>query len=163
LFVLHDRLVAEKPSLFQMVLHAPAATQLDPVWQDLRLDSTNGGIRIHAPGQKNDPRFWRRMESVSDALFPGTAAMLLGPTNKLATLDLLTAFVIHKAGEKKENAFKFLESYTAVGARIHRGGNPTLVAFRIQPAELNPSLTGFGFSGPVGVHVFKPRRVNSAR
>jgi hypothetical protein len=163
LFVLHDHLVAERPSSFQMVLHPPAATQLDPVWGDLRLDSTNAGVRIHAPGQRHDPRFWRRMESSSDAILPGTTAMLLGPTNKLATLDLLTVFAVHKGGEKKENAFKFLQSYTAVGARIHREGLPTLVAFRIDPAELKPSLTGFAFGGPVGVDIFKPKRIPGAK
>ena len=163
LFILHDHLVAEKPSLFQMVLHAPAATQLDPIWRDLRLDSTNGGIRIHAPGQKQDPRFWRRMDASSDSILPGTAAMQLGPTNKLTVLEMLTVFALHQQGEKKDLAFKLLQSNTSVGARIHRQGLPALVAFRIDPAELKPSLTGFAFSGPVGVDVFKPRRINGAR
>lgn len=156
LFVLHEHFIAEKPSKFLMTLHPSAATQLDPVWGDLRLESTNGGVRIHAPGQKKDPRFWTRMES--SPLLPGTAAFQLGPTNKLAVLDLLTVFAIHKKGQTQELAFKLLQSNTAVGARIHREGMPTLVAFRNAPAESKPSLAGFAFDGPVGVDVFKPKR-----
>ena len=82
--------------------------------------------------------------------------MQLGPTNKLAQLDLLTVFAVYRGGEKKNYAFKLLESNNAVGARIHRDGLPTLVAFRTDPAAGKASLTGFGFSGPVGVDVFKP-------
>ena len=89
--------------------------------------------------------------------------MQLGPTNKLTTLDLLTVFAVHGKGQKKEYAFKFLQSYTAVGARIHLEGLPTLVAFRIDPAESKPSLTGFAFGGPVGVDIFKPKRIPGAK
>lgn len=163
LFVVHDHMIAEKPSKFLMVLHPPAATQLDPGWGDLRLEATNGGVRIHAPGQKRDPRSWQRMASSSDAIIPGTAAMQLGPTNKLAVLDLLTVFAIHKRGPTRDLAFKLLQSNTAVGARIHREGLPTLVAFRVDPTELKPSLTGFAFGGPVGVDVFKPKRSPGAQ
>lgn len=83
--------------------------------------------------------------------------MQLGPTNKLAALDLLTVFAVYRGGEKKDYAFKLLESNSAVGARIHREGWPTLVAFKTDPAAQNASLTGFGFTGPVGVDVFKPK------
>jgi hypothetical protein len=92
------------------------------------------------------------------SLLPGTVGMQLGPTNKLAALDLLTVFAIHKKGQTQDCTFKLLQSHTAVGARINRDGFPTLVAFRNDPAESNPSLTGFPFSGPVGVDVFKPKR-----
>jgi hypothetical protein len=163
LFVVHDHLVAEKPSRFQMVLHPPAATKLDPIWGDLRLESTNAGLRIHAPGQKHDPRFWGRMDSAAELILPGTTAMQLGPTNQLVTLDMVTVFAVHQRGEKRDLAFKLLQSNTSVGARIHREGVPTLVAFRIDPTEAHPSLTGFAFSGPVGVDVFKPKRLPVAR
>jgi len=43
--------------------------------------------------------------------------------------------------------------------RIHREGWPTLVAFKLDPAAQGASLTGFGFKGPVGVDVFKPKRL----
>ena len=33
----------------------------------------------------------------------------------------------------------------------------TVVAFRTDPANLSSSLTGFGFNGPVGVDVFRPK------
>ena len=84
--------------------------------------------------------------------------MRMGPTNKVAELDLLTVFAVHRHGGTNDYAFKLLESNTAVGARIHRAGYPTLVAFRIDPSAGGASLTGFGFRGPVGVDVFKPKR-----
>ena len=83
--------------------------------------------------------------------------MQLGPTTPRAELDLLTVFVVYRAGAKRDYAFKLLESNSAVGARIHRDGLPTLVAFKISPDGGTASLTGFGFSGPVGVDVFKPK------
>ena len=103
-------------------------------------------------------RSWDRIETLADTFLPGTVTMQLGPTNKLVQLDLLTVFAVYCGGEKRDYAFKLLESNTAVGARIHREGLPTLVAFRTDPAAGNATLTGFGFSGPVGVDVFHPKR-----
>lgn len=157
LFVVFDHLVAKKPVNFQMVLRPPAAARVDDVWHDLRLDLSQSGFRIHTPGRKGMPRLWQRIESAADPFFPGTATMQLGVSNKLAALDLVTVFAIWRGGEKKDYAFKFLESNSATGARIHRDGLPTLVAFKIDPAAQNASLAGFGFSGPVGVDVFKPK------
>ena len=90
-------------------------------------------------------------------MFPNTATFQLGPTNQLAVLDLLTVYAVHRSGEKKDFAFRLLETTSAVGARIHRDGLPTLVAFKTDPSATNASLTGFGFSGPVGVNVFTPK------
>ena len=154
LLVLHDHLVAKKPARFQMVLHPPAATQVDAAWRDLRLDLPDGGLRIHAPGTKKMLRAWERIESAVDQFLPGTVTMRLGPTNQLAELDLVTVFAVCREGRKTDYAFKLLESKSAVGARIHRDGLPTLVAFKTDPAATSASLTGFGFNGPVGVDVF---------
>ena len=158
LFVLHDHLVAEKPARLNLVLHPPTATELDPIWQDLKLLSSHGTMRIHAPGKKHDLRGWKRLPSALDLILPGTATMQLGPTNSVAALEVVTVFAINPAGQKRDYAFKLLESNNAVGARIHRDGLPTLVAFRTDPAVENPSLTGFAFRGPVGVDVFKVKR-----
>jgi hypothetical protein len=158
LFVLFDHLVAKKPASFQMLLHPPAATQVDDIWRDLRLDLPKAGFRIHAPGAKRTPRSWVRIESAADQLLPGTVTMQLGPTNKFVALDLVTVFAVYRGGEKKSYAFKLLESNSAIGARIHRDGWPTLVAFKIDAAAQSASLTGFSFSGPVGVDVFKPKQ-----
>src|SRR6185503_10280149 len=109
LFVLHDHLVAKNPVNFQMVLHPPAATRVDSIWHDLRLDLPQGGFQNHAPGTKKMLRSWERIESVGNQLLPGTVTMQLGPTNKLAELDLLTVFAIYRGTEKKDFAFKLLE------------------------------------------------------
>jgi hypothetical protein len=157
LFVLYDQIVAKAPSHFQIFLHPPAATSVDDIWRDLRLELPKAGFRIHAPGTKGMLRSWQRVTSPADTLLPGTVTMELGPTNKLARLDLITVLAVSRGGENRDYAFKLLESNTAVGARIHREGWPTLVAFRTDPANLSSSLTGFGFNGPVGVDVFRPK------
>lgn len=158
LFVLHDHLIAKKPVRFQMVLHPPAVTQVDAIWRDLRLDLPKCGFRIHAPGTKRMLRSWERIESAVDQLLPGTVTVQLGPTNSLAALDVVTVFAVYRGAEKKDYGFKLLESNSAVGARIHRDGLPTLVAFKLDATARSASLTGFGFNGPVGVDVFKPKQ-----
>jgi hypothetical protein len=157
LFVIHDHLVAREPVRFQMLLHPPAATILDTNWGDLRLDLPKAGFRIHAPGRGGWLRSWKRIESAADAILPGTVTMELGPTNQVATLDVLTVFAVYPGGDNADYAFKLLESNTAVGARIHRQGLPTVVAFRTDPGADRASLAGLEFSGPVGVGVFKPK------
>jgi hypothetical protein len=158
LFVLHDQLVAGEPVTFQMRLHPLAATRVDTNWGDLRLELPQGGFRIHAPGERRVLRSWQRIESPADALLPGTVTMQLGPTNKVSRLDVLTVFGVFRGPARYDYyAFKLLESDSAVGARIHRAGFPTLVAFRSDPAAASASLTGFGFTGPVGVSILKPK------
>ena len=158
LFVLYDHIVGTDPVRFQMLLHPPATTRVDDIWRDLRLDLSKAGLRIQSPGEKHKLRSWERIKSPVDAIFPGTVTVQVGPTNKVMQLDVITVFAVYRGGEKKDYAFKLLESNTAVGARIHREGLPTLVAFRINPAAGSASLTGFGFNGPVGVDVFRPKR-----
>jgi hypothetical protein len=158
LFVFYDKIVAKAPATFQMFLHPPAATRVDDIWHDLRLELTNASLQIHAPGGKGMLRSWQRLVSPADGLLPGTATMELGPTNQVTRLDLITVLAVHRGGEKRDYAFKLLESNTSVGARIHRDGLPTLIAFRTDPAIPAATLTGFGFTGPVGVDVFRPKR-----
>ena len=157
LLVLHDHVVAKNPVSFQMRLHPPAATRLDPIWRDLSLERPQASLRIHAPSRR-ELRAWERVESPADALLPGTLTVQLGPTNQVAQLDLLTVFAVKPTGKPTSYAFKLVESNTATGARIHRDGLPTLVAFRLDPTNASPSLDGYGFTGPVGVAEFVPKR-----
>ena len=157
MFVIYDHVIAKQPVSCQWVLHPPAATVVDPVWHDLRLESPQGGLRIGAPEKRRAPRSWERIETAVDALLPGTVTMQLAPTNKLTRLELLTVFGVQSGGTKTDYAFRLLEGDHSIGARIHRDGLPTIVAFRTDPAATNVSLTGFPFNGPVGVDVFKPK------
>lgn len=165
LFIVHDHFIARKPAVFQMVLHPPSATLVDSVWKDLRLDLLNkGGMQINAPSLRHQLRSWEKIESTADSILPGTATMRLGPTVALSDLDMVTVFAVYRPGEKKDYAFKLLESNTAVGARIHRAGLPTLVAFRTNSKSgTAASLTGFEFIGPVGVDVFRPKAKQSRK
>jgi hypothetical protein len=158
LLVLHDHLVAPKPVAFQFVLHPPAATALDRDWGDLRIAGSNAQARVHAPGSRQSPRTWQRVESRADTLLPGTVTMQLGPTNRLEHVDLIVVFAVTPAGTANDYAFKLVESDSAIGARIHRQGWPVLVAFRVDPTAPGASMTGFRFEGPVGVDIFRPKR-----
>ena len=157
LFVLCDHLKAREPIRFQMLLHPPAATRVDTNWADLRLNLPEGGFRIATPGRKGKARSWSRVTSTADEFFPGTVTMQLGPTNRLAELDVLTVFAVYPPGKRREYVFKLLESNSAIGARIHRDGLPTLIAFKTDSTVGTASLTGFRFTGPAGVSVFRPK------
>lgn len=158
LIVIHDHLVAKEPSRFRFNLHPPASTIIDSVWHDLRLSLPQAAVTIHAPAPKGQLRPWERVSSVVDQWLPGTVTMKLEPPAQMQKLDLITVLAVQRAGEKKDFAFKLLESTTATGVRIYRNGYPTLVAFRTVPKTADASLTGFGFSGPAGVSVFQPRK-----
>jgi len=155
LFVVYDHLVGRERMSFEMLLHPPAATGLDPVWHDLRLDTALASLRIHAPS-RGKLRSWERVESPADAGLPNTMTARMGPTNKVSQVDLLTVFAMQPRGKGMDYVFKLVESNTAIGARILRDGLPTLVAFRLDPTNPNPSLDSFKFAGPVGVGVFRP-------
>ena len=158
LYVLYDHLIARASATFQLVLKPPAEARLDSVWGDLRLELPTAGLRIHAPSPQRQVRNWRPLVSSTNGLLSSPTRFGLGPTNKMTEFNLVTVFAVHRGGEKRELAFRLLEGNNAIGARIHRDGFPTLVAFRVDPAFATSSLTGFVFEGPVGVDVFKPKQ-----
>ncbi len=158
LFILHDQFVASSPVGFAMVLHAPEGTRVDADWGDLRLETTLNNLRINTPGTKKSFRAWKKVESEIDHLFPGTVTMRLEAPAKLTRVGVTTVFAVSPASQKRDYAFKLLESTSSVGARIHRDGLPTLVAFRTIPEGQPASLTGFHFDGPVGIDVFRPKQ-----
>ena len=158
LFVVHDHLVAEQPRQFRVSLQVPSSAGIDPIWGDVRIATEEGAsVLVHAPSFQKQPRRWERVETEAAGFFENTATMQLGPTNKVARLDLLTVYAVNPKGGHREYAFRLLEGNGAIGARIHRDGLPTLVAFKTDPAMSHPTVTGFGFDGPVGVDVFRPK------
>lgn len=157
LFVVHDHVVTATPMNFQMQLHPPAATRIDPDWQDLRLNLADIGVQIVAPSRKI-LRAWNQIASPADDFFPGTITTRIGPTNQLRQVDMITVFAIRPGGLARDYfAFKLVESNTAVGARIHRAGRPTLIAFALDASAPESSLDTFKFNGPAGVSVFRPK------
>jgi hypothetical protein len=158
LFVMHDRVVAKEPIDMQLLIQTPDEARIDPVWGDVRYDTDKAALRIHAPAGRKSVHSWKRVEVEGDFGLPGTATMQLCTPGKLSRVDLITVFAVYPQGGNADYAFRLLESNTAIGARIHRHGLPTLVAFAISPTEQSSSLAGFRFQGPVGVDVFKPKR-----
>ena len=157
LFVVYDHLIARDPADFKMLLHPPAATRVDSLWGDLKLETHSASMIINAAATRKVQRSWEKISSATDRVFTNTVTMQLGPTNRVSSLDVITVFAVHPADQKFELVTKLLESPTTVGARIHRNGLPTLIAFRTAPASEKASLSMFEFSGPVGVSVFKPK------
>jgi len=157
LFVLYDHIVASAPIRFQMNLALPAEVSLDPTWGDIRFESPLHSIRIHTPGAKGASRSWKSAEVSEAPQLNNAAHFRLEPTTPAARYDVITVFTYSPAQPKRDYAFKRLEGASAVGVRIHRDGLPTLVAFKTNASSEPASLTGFAFSGPVGVDVFRPK------
>ena len=87
---------------------------------------------------------------------PGCVRSLVSESG--AEFYQITILVIHPDQTRRSLAFKLLESDTAIGARIHRDGLPTLVAFRKTSCVGEANLTGLKFTASVAVDVFRPRK-----
>lgn len=157
LFVLYDHIVAPAPVRFQMNLALPAEASVDPTWGDIRSESPLHSLRIHTPGLKGAPRPWKSADVSEAPRLNKVARFRLEPATPGARYDVITVFTYSPAQPKRDYAFKRLEGAAAVGVRIHRDGLPTLVAFKTNASSEPASLTGFAFSGPVGVDVFRPK------
>jgi hypothetical protein len=161
LFVIYDHLEASNKVDFKTILHPPSCTTVDPVWHDLRVEFPEAALRIHAPEKQNRLREWAPIKSPADEVLQGTTTMVLSPSNSMEQIDLITVFAVRNGTNKQDLAFRLLQSPTAIGARIHRNGYPTLVAFKKEDASGEITLTGFPFTGLVGVDVFQSKRKTS--
>ncbi len=157
LVVVHDHVVAARPATLRWRLQVPPSTRIDPVWHDLHLETPQSSVTIHAPGRKGQLRGWAPLTNVFRGDDRG-AIMELSPPNEAATeLDVVLVIAVRPPGPPADYAFKLLESDTAVGARIHRDGYPTIVAFQVGQTLPTASLGGFKFPGLTGVDVFRPK------
>ena len=157
LVIVHDHVVAVEPSVLRWHLQLPAPTRIDPVWQDLHLETPRVALTLSAPGRKGELRGWTRLDTPAAGKADRTIVVLSPPNEAATTLELILVFAVRPAGRRADYAFKLLESDNAVGARIHRDGYPTLVGFQLGQPVPAPSLSGFKFSGLVGVDVFRPK------
>jgi hypothetical protein len=159
LFIIHDDLASASPALFEFLLYAPARLEVDPRSGYLKLERPKAGLTAHLlspehrmfrPWSGNEPR---------PNLSTSTPSWCIhtGPTNKLSELRTLTVMVPHRAGQQRALNFKLLEGQNAIGARIHRDGLPTLVAFHTAGGVGEADLTGLRFTGPLAVDVFRAR------
>lgn len=163
LFVVHDHFEGVDGRRVDWQWHLPSAARLDPAWGDVRLGTTNTGLVMHAPGTSKHPRAIRRIESPADRLLPATMSVGLSITNRETALDLMVVYGVQRSGVPADFAFKWVESNTAVGARIYRDGLPTLVGFRTTAGGGKSSISGFEFDGPVGVSVLRPKVRTAAK
>ena len=156
-FAIYDHLEARDPASFQMFLHPPTVARVDKLWGDIRIKLPDAGLVIACPAPGKQRRAWAQVDSPADSILPGTTTMTLALTNKASELDMITILGVQGDRQTPQFASKFLESNTAVGARVYRDGLPTLVAFRRPSVDQPGGLTGFSFTGPVGVAVFVPK------
>jgi hypothetical protein len=146
LIVMYDHFAAKHGVDIKLRLQlASDIAAIDPVWHDLRLRTPGGTARIHLPSDHKSLRKWELIKPAGD--------------DPVTALDSLVVCALSEANHQTKFDFKLLESTSAIGARIHRDGFPTLIAFKTTSDASQASITGFNFEGPVGVSVFKPRGV----
>jgi hypothetical protein len=95
-------------------------------------------------------RQWDGYEPKPTREFPNQWHVEAGTTNRLGELRMLTVIVPHRRGAETSWRAERLESDSAIGARLVRGGETTLVAFRKADAG-GATLGGANFDGPVWV------------
>jgi len=125
----------------------------------LRLETSVAGLTGHWLASERKSFAPLRLDSAPPDLALGAQSarvLRAASTNKLTLARTLIAIIPHCAGQKQGTGFKLLENDTAIGARIHRDGLPTLVAFRtLETGEAN--LTGLRFTTSIAVDVSRPK------
>ncbi len=141
-----------------------------PLLQPLRHDTLRDEWTLNSEHAGLTARFLSSPKTAQTWITPAASSASHGTTNSaegwmrsvVAESGLefhhLSIFAIHTNQARRSLSFKILESDTAIGARIHRDGLPTLVAFRKASCTGEANLTGLKFSAPVAVDVFRPKR-----
>lgn len=161
LVVVLDELVLNQSTSIELQLPSRQELQHDTLRDEWTLQSEHAGVVT---------RFLSLPKSVQSWNATAASGASRGSTNSRAGLmrsvvaesglefHHLAIFAVHTNQARRSLAFKLLESDTAIGARIHRDGLPTLVAFRKVSCAGEANLTGLKFTAPVAVDVFRPKR-----
>jgi len=151
LIVICDDLAAPKPSSFQFMLHALGPFTVDEKGARLSVKRDKAGVtaRYLSPTPL-DFRQWDGYLPPPDREFPNQWHVEAGTRKNMAELRMVTVIIPERAGRESHWHAERLESDTAVGARIERGGKTTVVAFR-KGDQGNASLDGVDFADAVSV------------
>ena len=131
LIVIFDDLVAAEPAAFQFMLHALQPFTVDDQNALLSAEQPKAGVTVKylspAPLQF---RQWDGFEPKPDREFPNQWHVEAGTLEKRREIGVLTVIVPYRAGQRADWTAERLESDTALGVRVQRGGKPVVVAFR---------------------------------
>ena len=131
LIVIFDDLVAAEPAAFQFMLHALQPFTVDDQNALLSAEQPKAGVTVKylspAPLQF---RQWDGFEPKPDREFPNQWHVEASTLEKRREIGVLTVIVPFRAGQRADWTAERLESDTALGVRVQRGGKPVVVAFR---------------------------------
>jgi hypothetical protein len=152
LVVICDEVAAVEPATCQFLLHALKPFEVDESASSLALELPKAGavIKYLGPGRLVF-RQWDGYEPKPDRQFPNQWHVEAGTTEKRKELSVFTIILPYRAGEKPGFQAERLESETAVGVRVTRRGQPTLVAFRKHEVQGESRLAGVTFNESVFV------------
>lgn len=147
LFVIHDEMRTRDPVEWEFCLASPGPLQTEAVSGNFVVERSRAGLTGHF---LTDP---------IRSLTPWTAGGAGLSSRTSRPLDEIRSILVllpHAAGCKRSSGFRLLRSESAIGARIHRDGLPTLVAFNLGRSE-EAELAGLRFRGSIAVEVFRPK------
>jgi hypothetical protein len=152
LIVLYDDLVAKEPSTFQFMLHALKPFTVDEGAARLKVEQSKAGVtaRYFSPVALTF-RQWDGYEPPPDKEFPNQWHVEAGTRSRQKELGVLTVLVPYRAGREMDWTAERLESATALGVRLVRGGTTRLVAFRKEGASGEAALAELRFNSGVTV------------
>lgn len=152
LIVICDDLAATNAATFQFMLHALSPFNVDE--QGMRLSVKQPKASVTAQYLSPVPlsfRQWDGFEPKPDRDFPNQWHVEAGTKEKQAEIRMLTVIVPEKAGSGAPGwKAERIESDTAVGARVQRGGRTTLVGFR-KAEQGRATFEDLAFDAPLAV------------
>jgi len=148
--VIYDDLVAAQPSTFQFMLHALKAFEVDDKAAQLTVEQPKAGVTVRylSPAPLAF-RQWDGFEPKPKKPFPNQWHVEAGTQEKRDAIGMLTVIVPYRAGQRADWKAERLETSTALGVRVTRGGKTTLIGFNKTAAGTQATLAGASFDGPV--------------
>ena len=147
LIVIYDDLAAAEPSTFQFMSHALKPFEVDPDKNSLSVQMPKAGLRIQylAPTSL-EFRQWDGFEPPPDREFPNQWHVEAGTASKRKEIGVFTVLMPSRAGQTNDWKSERVESATATGLRLSRGGESKIVAFRKENSGANAELDGVRFT-----------------
>jgi hypothetical protein len=154
LVVICDDLVATNDVSYQFMLHGLAEFQVDQAGSALRIAQPRASAKIqYLTTSPLQFRQWNGYVPAPEKEFPNQWHVEAGTTAKTRSLQVITVIDSRRAGITPSFEAEYLESRSAVGARIQRDGQTILVGFK-RPGEPGPAaLATLTFADAVGTSV----------
>ncbi len=152
LIVMCDDLATPEPSTFQFMLHALRPFTLNEKQARLTVEQPKAGVTA----QYLSPmplafRQWDGFTPQPRQEFPNQWHVEAGTQDMRGELQMLTVLAPFRTGKRVEWTAERVESATAVGVRIKRGGETTTVAFRKFGTADEASVDGLKFNDAFAV------------